>query len=110
MSETTTTTPAEAQENEATSEEYNTFELAGVALRVKPMGQWRPSYLRALRTADFEGWAAGALHEDDAVKFVEADATFDEIGEFTKQLMEDSGEAPGKSGARSARAKTTRKR
>lgn len=109
MSETTTT-PAEAQESEATSEEYNTFELAGVELRVKPMGKWRPSYLRALRTGDFEGWAAGAMHEDDAVKFVELDATFDEIGEFTGKLMESSGEAPGKSGARSARSKTTRKR
>jgi hypothetical protein len=108
MSETTT--PAEAQENEATSEEYNTFELAGVPLRVKPMGKWRPSYLRALRTADFDAWAAGALHEEDGPKFVEADATFDEIGEFTKALMEDSGEAPGKSGARSARSRSTRKR
>jgi hypothetical protein len=109
MSETTTT-PAEAQENEATSEEFNTHELAGVELRVKPVGQWRPSYLRALRTADFETWATGALHEEDAAKFVELDATFDEIGAFTASLMESSGEAPGKSGTRSARPKTTRKR
>lgn len=109
MSETTTT-PAESQENEATSEEYNTIELAGTPLRVKPMGKWRPSYLKALRNGDFETWAEGALHEDDAEKFVEADATFDEIGVFTADAMQASGEAPGKSGARSARSKTTRKR
>ncbi|KUN16513.1 hypothetical protein AQJ23_44780 [Streptomyces antibioticus] len=109
MSETTST-PAESQENEATAEEYTTHELAGTPLRVRPMGKWRPSYLKALRNGDFEGWAAGALHEDDAEKFVEIDATFDEIGEFTAAVMQSSGEAPGKSGARSARSKTTRKR
>ncbi|MGW1269691.1 hypothetical protein [Streptomyces sp. NPDC002491] len=107
MSETTT--PAEAQEIEA-SDEFVTHNLTGVPLRVKPTGQWRPSYLRALREGDFDAWAAGALHEEDAVKFVELDATFDEIGEFTTSIMESAGEAPGKSGGRSRSSRTTRRR
>ncbi|MFJ9213000.1 hypothetical protein [Streptomyces sp. NPDC102264] len=102
-------TPAEAQETEAT-EAYTTASLVGVDLRVRPIGQWRPSHLRALRQADFDTWAAGALHEDDVSKFIDLDATFDEIGVFTSAAMESAGEAPGKSGGRSTSRKSTRKR
>ncbi|MEV4971961.1 hypothetical protein [Streptomyces scopuliridis] len=102
-------TPSEAQENEAT-ETYTTASLVGVDLRVKPIGQWRPSHLRALRQADFDAWAAGALHADDVERFIELDATFDEIGEFTSAAMESAGEAPGKSGGRSTSRRSTRKR
>ncbi|MFI7096430.1 hypothetical protein [Streptomyces lydicus] len=105
----TETTPAEAQENEATGT-FGTATLCGTDLRVKPIDQWRPSYLRALREGDYDTWAAGVLHEDDAPKFVELDATFAEINEFTAAAMEATGENPGKSGGRSARSKTTRKR
>ncbi|MEV7425158.1 hypothetical protein [Streptomyces sp. NPDC091212] len=105
----TDTTPAEAQENEVT-ETYHIASLAGSELRVKPIGQWRPSHLRALRQADFDAWAAGALHADDVQTFVELDATFDEIGEFTSAAMESAGETPGKSGGRSTSRKSTRKR
>lgn len=104
-----TTTPAEAQENEAT-EAYGTATLAGVELRVKPVGQWRPSYLRALRNGDYDGWAEGVLHADDAPKFVELDATFDEINAFTASAMEAVGEAPGKSSGPSKSSRTTRRR
>ncbi|WP_432158642.1 hypothetical protein [Streptomyces sp. bgisy153] len=104
------TTAAEAQETEAMTDEYNSHDLTGVLLRVKPVSRWRPSYLRALRQGDFDGWAAGALHPDDAEKFVELDATFEEIGAFTTAIMEASGEAPGKSSARSRSSRTTRKR
>jgi hypothetical protein len=107
MSETTT--PAEAQEIEAT-EEYVTATLAGQTLRVKTIGQWRPSYLRALRQGDYDTWAAEALHPDDVDAFIEADATFDEINEFTGAAMESAGEAPGKPSARSRSSRSTRKR
>ncbi|MFC8583229.1 hypothetical protein ACFUGD_01425 [Streptomyces sp. NPDC057217] len=103
------TTPAQSQENEAT-ETYGTASLAGTDLRVKPVGQWRPSYLRALRAGDYDGWAAGVLHEDDVATFVEADATFDEINAFVTAAMESTGEAPGKSGGRSTSSRSTRKR
>ncbi|MFJ5103180.1 hypothetical protein [Streptomyces sp. NPDC088554] len=105
----TETTPAADQENEAT-ETHTMASLVGIDLRVKPIGQWRPSHLRALRHADFDTWAAGALHEDDVETFIELDATFDEIGEFTSAAMESAGEAPGKSGGRSTSRKSTRKR
>ncbi|MFJ4768461.1 hypothetical protein ACIP88_04990 [Streptomyces uncialis] len=102
-------TPAQAQEIEAT-EDYVTAPLDGVDLRVRPVGQWRPSYLRALRAGDYDTWATGALHPDDAVTFVEMDATFDSINTFTSAAMENSGEAPGKSGGPSRSSRSTRKR
>ena len=102
-------TPAEAQENEAT-EEYGTAALNGVDLRVKPVTQWRPSYLRALRTADYDTWAAGVLHEDDVATFTDLDATLDEINEFVASAMESAGEAPGKSNGRARSSRSTRKR
>ncbi|MFE5093219.1 hypothetical protein ACFRCI_23380 [Streptomyces sp. NPDC056638] len=102
-------TPAEAQENEAT-EEFGMATLCGTDLRVKPITQWRPSYLRALREADYDTWAAGVLHSDDVGTFVELDATIDEINTFVSAAMESTGETPGKSGARSTRSRSTRKR
>jgi hypothetical protein len=104
------TTPAQAQENEATSEGYGTAPLCGVELRVKPVTAWRPSYLRALREGDYDTWAAGVLHEDDVQTFIDLDGTFDEINEFTASAMASAGETPGKSGARSRSSKTTRRR
>ncbi|MER6485744.1 hypothetical protein ABT264_19575 [Streptomyces virginiae] len=103
------TTPAAAQENEANGE-YSTAELCGETLRVKPVTSWRPSYLRALRGGDYDTWAAGVLHEDDVQTFIDLDATFDEINEFTAAAMESAGEAPGKSGARSQSSTRTRRR
>jgi hypothetical protein len=105
----TQTTPSQAQENEAT-EAYSTAQLADVELRVKPVTQWRPSYLRALRTADYDTWAAGVLHEDDVEKFIDIDATLDEINEFVSAAMESAGETPGKSGGRGTSSRSTRKR
>lgn len=102
-------TPAEAQELEAAGE-YGTASLTGVELRVKPVTKWRPSYLRALRQGDYDTWAAGVLHEDDIPTFVDLDATFEEINEFTSAAMESVGEAPGKSPARSRSSRSTRKR
>ncbi|MET9480943.1 hypothetical protein [Streptomyces sp. NPDC006638] len=112
---TTDTTPestlsaVDAQEQEVTGG-YGVAKLAGVDLRVKPVGTWRPSYLRALKQGDFDVWAAGALHEDDVQTFIELDATFDEIGAFTSDAMTSAGEAPGKSGGRSRSSRSTRKR
>lgn len=104
-----TSTASQSQENEAT-ENYGTAQLAGVDLRVKPVGKWRPSYLRALREGDYDTWAAGVLHEEDVTSFVEADATFDEINDFVTAAMETTGETPGKSGGRSTSSRSTRKR
>ncbi|MEV6684449.1 hypothetical protein AB0N28_03740 [Streptomyces sp. NPDC051130] len=103
------TTPAQAQENEAT-EAYGTAELCGAELRIKPVTAWRPSYLRALREADYDTWAAGVLHEDDVQTFIDLDATFEEINEFTSEAMASTGETPGKSGRPSASSKNIRRR
>ncbi|MET7939636.1 hypothetical protein [Streptomyces sp. NPDC005302] len=108
MSETTTT-PAEAQENEAT-EAYSTAELLGTSLRVKNVSEWRPSYMRALRQSDFDTWAGGVLHEDDVATFVDLDATFAEIGQFVSDAAEAAGEPVGKSPARARSSRSTRKR
>ncbi|MEU1200116.1 hypothetical protein ABZ446_28375 [Streptomyces sp. NPDC005813] len=108
MSETTTT-PAEAQDIEAT-EEYATAELAGETLRVKTVGEWRPSYMRALRLSDFDTWAEGVLHPEDVTKFIEADATFNEINEFVGAAAQAAGEPVGKSTGRAKSSRTTRKR
>lgn len=102
-------TPAEAQEQEATGA-YGVASLAGTDIRVKPAGQWRPSYLRAMRQGDFDTWAEGALHEDDVQKFYDVDATFDEIAQFTSDAMSAGGEAPGKSSGPSGSRRSTRKR
>jgi hypothetical protein len=98
MSETTT--PAEAQENEAT-EEYGVATLDGVELRVKSIAKWRPSYMRALRQSDFDTWAAGVL---------ELDATFEDINTFVGAASEAAGEPVGKSTARARSSRSTRKR
>ncbi|MDH6625728.1 hypothetical protein M2271_003539 [Streptomyces sp. LBL] len=108
MSETTTT-PAEAQEIEANGE-FVTAKLGEATLRVKTIEHWRPSYLRALRQGDYDAWAEGALHPDDVTAFIDADATFAEINDFTSSAMESAGETPGKSGARTRSSRTTRKR
>ncbi|MGV9546858.1 hypothetical protein [Streptomyces ardesiacus] len=107
MSETTT--PAEAQEIEAT-EGYATAELCGVDLRVKDAMRWRPSHMRALRQSDFDTWAAGVLHEDDVQTFIEIDPTFEEIFDFVGRAGEAVGEPVGKSSARARSSRTTRKR
>jgi hypothetical protein len=107
MSETTT--PAESQEIEAT-EEYATAELAGETLRVKTVGKWRPSYMRALRLSDFDAWAEGVLHPDDVEKFIEADATFDEINTFVGDAAQAAGEPVGKPRGRAASSTRTRRK
>ncbi|MEU0858413.1 hypothetical protein ABZ352_23685 [Streptomyces griseofuscus] len=103
------TTPAEAQEIEAT-EGYATAELAGEQLRVKRIGAWRPSHMRALRASDFDGWAEGVLHPDDLPRFIDLDATFDEIGAFVAAAAEAAGEPVGKPSGRAASSTRTRKR
>lgn len=108
MSENTTT-PVEAQENEAT-DGYATAELCGVELRVKGVNHWRPSYMRALRQSDFDAWAAGVLHEDDVQTFIDLDATFEEINVFVGAAAEAVGEPAGKSNGRTRSSRTTRKR
>ncbi|MDX2575896.1 hypothetical protein PV332_10430 [Streptomyces scabiei] len=105
----TETTPSQAQENEAT-EQFGTATLCGSELRVKAVNHWRPSYMRALRTSDFETWAAGVLHEDDVQTFIDLDATFEEINTFVGDAMESAGEEPGKSSGRARSSTRTRKR
>jgi len=107
MSETIT--PAEAQETEAT-EEYVTAKLGEQSLRVKTVEHWRPSYLRALRLGDYDTWAEGALHPEDVAAFIDADATFREINEFTAAAMESAGEPVGKRSAQPRSSRSTRKR
>lgn len=107
---TTDTNAAAAQEAEATSPAYLVVPLNGTDLRVKPVNDWRPSYIRALRQGDFDGWAEGVLHADDAAKFVEIDATFGEISDFSTAIMTAAGETPGKSSASSRSSRSTRRK
>lgn len=105
----TDTSPAKAQEIEA-ADGYVTGTLNGAELRVRPGGQWRPSHLRALRAGDYDTWAYGVMPEEDAEKFIELDATFDEINEFTTDVMKSAGDDPGKSGGPSKSSRSTRRR
>lgn len=117
---TTDTVSTDGQEIEAAGD-YIAGTLAGVKLRAKPLLKWRPSYLSALRTGDFIGWAGGvedengvrkggALHEDDVQAFIDADATFEEISAFTSDVLSRTGENPGKSGGPSRSSTRTRRK
>lgn len=105
----TATTPAEAQEIEATTE-YVSEELGGETYRVKLATKWRPSYVRALRSGDFDAWAEGVIHPDDLDAWLDADPTFDDLGDFATRAMSASGEAPGKSSAQPRSSRSTRKK
>lgn len=107
---TTDTTPADAQEIEATASEYVTASHDGRDYRVRTPLTWRPSYVRALRQGDFDTWAEGVFHADDLNEWVEADPTFAEIGDFARRVMTDSGEAPGKSITPARSSRSTRRK
>jgi hypothetical protein len=106
----TDNTAAQAQETEATTGDYTPIELGDRDYRVKAVSKWRPSYVRALRNGDFDAWVSGVFHPDDVDAWIDADPTFEEIGDFANRAMTASGETPGKSSGRPTSSRTTRRK
>lgn len=86
--------------------------VPGVSVRVMPPKMWRVSALKAMRTADFDTWAAKSLASvEDYETFCDVDPRLDEIEPFMKRLNEAAGEGNSTtSSALSRRSKTSRKR
>lgn len=106
---------AKAQEAEADSEEYVIVPLAGYDgvtkdVRALPNTRWRSSALRALNQADFDGFFASVLHEEDYELFEELDPTAEGIGNFAEAVVRASGEALGKSSGPRGSSRSTRRR
>lgn len=105
----TATTPAEAQEAEATGH-YVTTALAGKNVETVPSGAWRQSTMRKLRTGDIDGFMEDVLSPDSYELYLELDPTNDEVGDFANAAGEASGEPAGKSGGPSASSRRTRRK
>lgn len=105
----TDVTPAEAQEIDAISD-FVTVPLGDDEIRVKSPTKWRPSYMRAMRTGDFDTWALGVVHPDDLGLFEDADPTFEEIGELAAAAGTATGESLGKSSARARSSRSGRRK
>ncbi|WP_030319587.1 hypothetical protein [Streptomyces flavochromogenes] len=103
------TTPAEAQEVEATGH-FITAGLASKDVEVVPGGAWRQSTMRKLRAGDIDGFMEDVLSPDSYEVYLELDPTNDEIGEFANAAGEASGEQMGKSSGPSASSRRTRRK
>ncbi|MFE7510201.1 hypothetical protein ACFU8I_03070 [Streptomyces sp. NPDC057540] len=106
---TTATTPAEAQETEATGH-YVTALLAGKDVETVPGGAWRQSTMRKLRVGDIDAFMEDVLSPESYELYLELDPTNDEVGDFANAAGEAAGEQMGKSSGPSASSKRTRKR
>lgn len=105
----TKTTPAEAQEIEATGH-YVTATLCGKELGIVPPGAWRQSWQRKLKAGDMDAFLEEVLSPDSYDMYVELDPTNDEIGEFLNQAGETAGESMGKSSGPAGSSRSTRRR
>lgn len=105
----TKTTPADAQEIEA-SGHYVTAELCGEKLEIVPAGAWRQSSMRKLKANDMDAFLEDVLSPDSYEAFLDLDPTNDELGEFINAAGEGSGESVGKSSGPRGSSRTTRKR
>lgn len=65
-----------------------TFEFKGAQFRVLPFFDWDKSAVQAINTLNVDGWARGALHEDDVAQFVNTRATVRESVQFVKHVGE----------------------
>ncbi|MFE0088756.1 hypothetical protein [Streptomyces sp. NPDC059016] len=105
----TKTTPAEAQEIEA-SGHYVTAKLCGKDVDTVPGGAWRQSTMRKLRTGDIDGFMEDVLSPDSYELYLDLDPTNDEIGAFADDAGNASGESVGKSSGPKASSRSTRRR
>lgn len=112
---TTETTPAEAQEAEATQSPYLTVTMDGYdgaakELRALPATRWRASALRALNSGDMDTFMQRVLHEDDYSLYEDLDPDTEQIGAFAERVSAAAGEALGKSSGPRGSSRSMRKR
>lgn len=105
----TKTTPAEAQEIEA-SAHYVTAQLCGEKLEIVPPGAWRQSWQRRLKAGDMDEFMECVLSPDSYQMYQELDPTNDEVGEFLNSAGDVSGEPVGKSSGPRPSSRSTRRR
>lgn len=105
----TATSPAEAQELEASAGHYVTASLCGKPVKVVPPGAWRQSWQRKLKAGDMDAFAAAVIAPDDLDLYYELDPTNDEVGEFLADAGELAGESLGKSSGPQPSSRRTRK-
>lgn len=98
-----------AAEREVTGELVQ-GELAGQAVYVPPVRQWRASALHALREGDLMGWAEKTLPDDDWEIWQDVDPTMEQIEAFFASVDGRLGVNPGNSRASRRSSKTTGRR
>jgi hypothetical protein len=84
--------------------------LADTTVRVRPVGEWRSSSVRAMREGDFDAWAQKALAEDDYQTWLDVDPTITECEKFFTAWGEATGQDSGKSGASRRSSRSTARR
>ena len=90
--------PSDRRRAEESTDHY-VGELAGVEIRVLPPGEWRKSANVALRQANWDAWAASAVHADDVEAFQALDPTNDEFSVFIQGALRNFGINQGESKA-----------
>ncbi|GHG14938.1 hypothetical protein ACFFSH_38205 [Streptomyces filamentosus] len=109
MTDQTDTTPAEAQEIEA-SGHYLTATLCGQELQVMPAGAWRQSTMRILRSGDMDAFLEDVLSPESYDVYLDLDPTNDDLNAFMEEVDSAGGEPRGKSSGPSRSSRSTRKR
>ena len=84
---------AEAEALDA--EGYANWDFAGASFRVLPFLDWDKSAMTAVNRLDINGWAIGAVHNDDAARFVAAKATMRETLAFIREVTAHAGADTG---------------
>lgn len=90
-------TPVERVEAEAKAgKTFTVAPLAGKPCRIKPGLDWKASAFRALRTGDFETWAASCLYGGDyETVWQKVDPTLRQATAFIKAWERVSGQNSG---------------
>jgi hypothetical protein len=84
--------------------------LGDTVVRVKPVGEWRASSIRAMRDGDFDAWAEKALAGDDYEVWADVDPTITECEAFFTAWGEVTGQNQGESRASRRSSKNTARR
>jgi hypothetical protein len=84
--------------------------LGDTTVRVRPVGEWRSSAVRAMRNGDFDAWAETTLAGDDYQIWTDVDPTISECEAFFTAWGEATGQDSGKSGASRRSSKSTARR
>jgi hypothetical protein len=104
-------TPLEAIEAEVDLADATVeVSLGDTKVRVRPVGEWRSSSVRAMREGDFDAWAQKALVDGDYEIWQDVDPTISECEAFFKEWGVVTGQDSGKSGASRRSSRSTARR